>query len=120
MDRTDRNRRIDHVALPSADLVRSRAFHGAPVGWTFTGHGPAGIACDEARLGGGVAHVGRVTPAAGGAALIPVADDPEATRTALAGAGRAIVTGSPAIPGVRRFRFAAPGGRHARAVRSER
>ena len=119
MDRTDRDRRIDYVELPSADLARSRAFYGAAFGWRFTEYGPDYLAFDDGRLEGGFARSDAVSPAPGGALVILYADDLEAVRDAVEAAGGRIVTEPFAFPSGRRFHFADPDG-HELAVWSER
>ena len=116
---TDRDRRIDDVELPSADLQRSRRFYGEAFGWRFTEYGPDYLAFNDGRLDGGFARTDDVAPARGGALVIPYADDLEAMTGRVERAGGGILRPPYAFPGGRRFHFADPDG-HELAVWSER
>ena len=118
MDRIDRDRRIDYVEFPAADLARTRAFYAAAFGWTFTEYGPDYLAFSDGALDGGFARAPAVTPAPGGALVILYATDLEAARAAVVAAGGRIVTEPFDFPGGRRFHFADPDG-HELGVWSE-
>ena len=102
------DRRIDNIELAVSDIARSRAFYGKAFGWTFTDYGPDYCEFSDGRLTGGLAAVG--SPKPGCQLVILYADDLEATRTRLEGAGAKIIKPIYAFPGGRRFHFLDPDG----------
>lgn len=118
MTSDDRDRRIDYVELPSADLDRSRRFYGEAFGWRFTDYGPDYLAFDDGRLEGGFARSDRVAATRGGPLVILYAADLDAMAASIERAGGTILRPAYSFPGGRRFHFADPDG-HELAVWSE-
>ena len=103
-----KDRQIDYVEFNVGDIGRARTFYGQAFGWTFTDHGPDYCEFTDGRLTGGLAGVG--SPKPGCPLVILYADDLEATRTRLEGAGAKITKPIYAFPGGRRFHFVDPDG----------
>ena len=102
---------ISYIELAADDLEASTAFYGAAFGWTFNDYGPtyAGI-----RSASGDGEVGGLNTNSdggpGGALVLLVSDDVDASLAAVAAAGGRVVTPIEAYPGGRRFTFADPAG----------
>lgn len=102
---------IAYLELAADDLVASKAFYAAAFGWAFNDYGPtyAGI-----RAATGDGEVGGLNVAGeggdGGALVLIVSEDVEASLTAVEAAGGRVVTPIEAYPGGRRFTFTDPAG----------
>lgn len=102
---------ISYIELAADDLAASKAFYEAAFGWTFNDYGPtyAGI-----RATSGDGEVGGLNTSQdggpGGALVLVVSDDVDASLAAVEAAGGRLVTPIEAYPGGRRFTFADPTG----------
>lgn len=102
---------ISYIELAADDLEASTAFYRAAFGWTFNDYGPtyAGI-----RSASGDGEVGGLNTnnagGPGGALVLLVSDDVDASLAAVEAAGGRVVTPIEAYPGGRRFTFADPAG----------
>ena len=100
---------ISYIELAADDLAASKAFYEAAFGWRFNDYGPtyAGI-----RAVSGDGEVGGLNASsdggAGGALVLLVSDDVDASRASVEAAGGRVVTPIEAYPGGRRFTFADP------------
>ncbi len=102
---------ISYIELAADDLEASKTFYGAAFGWSFNDYGPdyAGIrsASGDGEVGGLNQH-GDGGP--GGALVLLVSDDVDASLSAVEAAGGRVVTPVESYPGGRRFTFADPAG----------
>lgn len=102
---------ISYIELAADDLAVSRAFYEAAFGWRFNDYGPtyAGI-----RAASGDGEVGGLNTdrdgGTGGALVLLVSDDVDASLASVEAAGGRVVTPIEAYPGGRRFTFADPAG----------
>ena len=105
---SDRDRHIDYIELPAADMDATKAFYGAAFGWMFTDYGPDYAAFQGAGIDGGFTTAAPAST--DGALVVLYADDLEATLATVEGAGAAITEPIFEFPGGRRFHFSDPGG----------
>lgn len=112
-----RDRRIDYIEIPVADVPAAKRFYTAAFEWAFTDYGPDYASFEDGRIGGGVTKVDRV--ARGGPLVVIFADDLEAMEARVREAGGTIVKPIFGFPGGRRFQFTDPSGNEL-AVWSER
>ncbi len=102
---------ISYIELAADDLATSRAFYEGAFGWEFNDYGPtyAGIrsASGDGEVGG-LNTNGSGGP--GGALVLIVSDDVDASLVSVEAAGGRVVTPIEAYPGGRRFTFADPAG----------
>ncbi|MGH3348975.1 MAG: VOC family protein [Nocardioides sp.] len=102
---------ISYIELAADDLAASKAFYAAAFGWQFNDYGPtyAGI-----RAASGDGEAGGLNTAneggPGGALVLVVSEDVDASLAAVEAAGGRVVTPVEAYPGGRRFTFADPAG----------
>ena len=102
---------ISYIELAADDLAASKAFYATAFGWQFNDYGPtyAGI-----RTASGDGEVGGLNTSneggPGGALVLLVSDDVDASLAAVEAAGGRVVTPVEAYPGGRRFMFADPAG----------
>jgi predicted enzyme related to lactoylglutathione lyase len=102
---------ISYIELAADDLEASKAFYASAFGWSFTDYGPtyAGI-----RSAAGDGEVGGLNTGndggPGGALVLLVSDDVDASLAAVEAAGGRVVTPIESYPGGRRFTFADPAG----------
>ena len=103
--------RIDYVEFAAADLEAVKRFYSGAFGWTFTDYGPDYTAFDDGRLNGGFQRAqGCSDSAHGGALVVLLAADLEATLAAVREHGGTIVRDIFTFPGGRRFHFTDPHG----------
>ena len=102
---------ISYIELAAGDLEASKAFYAAAFGWTFNDYGPeyAGIrsASGDGEVGGLNTHG---EGGAGGALVLLVSDDVDASLVSVQAAGGRVVEPLEPYPGGRRFTFADPAG----------
>lgn len=102
---------LSYVELAADDLAASKAFYAAAFGWTFADYGPtyAGI-----RAASGDGEVGGLNTGLdggpGGALVLVVSEDVDASLAAVEAAGGRVVEPLAGYPGGRRFTFADPAG----------
>lgn len=104
-------RAIDYVEMPSQDVVRSRAFFTALLGWKFTDYGPDYTSFEDGRIAGGFFKSDKVSRTADGATLVVIyAEKLEAARDDVLRLGATLTRDIFSFPGGRRFQFTEPGG----------
>ena len=99
---------IDYIELPALDLASMKRFYGEVFGWEFEDWGPDYMAFSNAGLEGGFARSDK-KPTRGGALVILLSDDLDATEKAVEKAGGKVVAHHE-FPGGKRFQFLDPGG----------
>ena len=102
---------ISYIELAADDLATSKAFYATAFGWEFNDYGPTYA---WIRTPSGDGEVGglnvRNQGGSGGALVLLVSDDVDASLAAVEAAGGRVVTPIEAYPGGRRFTFADPVG----------
>ena len=108
---TSTHHTIAYVEFVTPDLDAGRSFYAAAFGWQFNDYGPtyAGI-----RTADGTGEVGGLnthgTPGPGGALVLVVSEDLDASLASVEAAGGTVVEPPEGYPGGRRFTFADPFG----------
>lgn len=106
-----RDRRIDYLELPAADLAAVERFYAAVFGWTFVDYGDDYKAFNDGRLDGGFYRSELRSETANGAALIVFfSDDLLGCKRAVIEHGGRIGTAPFDFPGGARFHFFDPHG----------
>lgn len=103
--------RINYVELTVSDLAAAMDFYREAFGWEFNEYGPtyAGIIGEDGGEAGGLFKSEEARPV-GGPFVILFSEDLDASATAIAAAGGAIVEGPYAFPGGMRLHFTDPSG----------
>lgn len=107
----NRDRTIDYIELPAADIEAAKAFYKRVFHWTFTDYGDGYTAFTDGRLDGGFYQSTQCSRTSEGAALVVFyVQDLEAVQQQVVDAGGTIVKEIFSFPGGRRFQFADPNG----------
>ncbi len=104
----ERDDRIDYLEIKTRDLVASKEFFGALVGWAFTDFGDSYAAFNDGRLDGGF-EVGEPGP---GTLVVFYMDDLVAAKSRVLELGGQLTRDTFSFPGGHRFEFTDPGGAH--------
>ncbi len=104
-------RTIDYLEVPSTDVVQSRAFFTALLGWAFTDYGPEYTSFEDGRIAGGFfkSEVVSLT-SLGGSLPVIYAEALEQAKADAIRLGAKITRDIFNFPGGRRFQFTEPGG----------
>jgi hypothetical protein len=103
--------KLNYVEYPARDLVATKAFFAQAFNWEFEDYDPDYCAFSNQGLDGGFyASDACATAKEGGALLVLLSEDLEATQAKEEAAGGTIVQGIFHFPGGRRFHFTEPSG----------
>jgi predicted enzyme related to lactoylglutathione lyase len=106
-----RDRQIDYIELPAADLDHVKEFYGTVFGWRFQDYGPDYTAFHDGHLDGGFYRSDlRASVAAGSALVVLYAEDLEGALERVSQHGGRVLREIFSFPGGRRFHFQDPGG----------
>lgn len=108
MGQEEHDRRIDYLEFPATDIIATKRFYEAVVGWEFTDYGPDYTSFSDGRLSGGFTTGGKV--AANGPLVVLYATDLEAAKKRVESAGGEVTQQPYEFPGGRRFHFRDPNG----------
>ena len=104
-------RRINYLELPARDLDAVRSFYGSAFGWSFVEYGPDYLAFNDGAMDGGFYRADlESSTARGGALIVLLSDELEATRDHVLASGGRLLKDIFSFPGGRRFHFADPNG----------
>src|SRR3954462_10109385 len=82
----DKDRRIDYIEIPVADVAAAKTFYGEAFGWTFKDYGPDNASFhDNNGIGGGLR--GQANPKIGGALIVIYAANLNKLRDSILAAG---------------------------------
>jgi len=103
--------KLNYVEYPARDLVATKAFFAHAFNWVFEDYGPDYCAFSNQGLDGGF-YTSDVCSTAkeGGALLVLLSEDLEATQAKVEAAGGTVVRAIFDFPGGRRFHFTEPSG----------
>jgi len=103
--------KLNYVEYPARDLVATKAFFSQAFNWEFEDYGPDYCAFSNQGLDGGFYTADRCSTADnGGALLVLLSEDLEATQAKVEAAGGTVVRDIFDFPGGRRFHFTEPSG----------
>ena len=103
--------KIDYVEFPARDFSATKTFFQNVFEWTFTDYGDDYTAFSNAGVGGGFYKSENASITSnGGALIVLLSDDLEATQKKVEAAGGIIVKQIFSFPGGRRFQFTEPSG----------
>lgn len=106
-----RDKSINYIEIPTADLTKTKSFFGPVFGWIFTDYGPAYTAFDSQELQGGFYYSDTISLTDNGATLVVFYTSAlEACLEEIVAAGGKITKPIFSFPGGRRFHFCEPGG----------
>ncbi len=102
---------INYVEFPASDLAATKAFFSAAFNWQFTDYGPNYSSFDEQGIGGGFFRAPLCsTTNTGGALIVLLSNDLDASLQAVEQAGGVIIKEIFEFPGGKRFQFTEPSG----------
>jgi uncharacterized protein len=102
---------VSYVEFPAKDLEATKQFFSAAFGWSFVDYGPDYISFSNQGVDGGFFRSQQCSSTKnGGALIVLLSQDLEATEAKVKKAGGIICQGIFSFPGGRRFHFIEPSG----------
>jgi uncharacterized protein len=103
--------KINYVEFPAKDIEATKHFFGTAFGWSFVDYGPDYTSFSNQGIDGGFFRSEQAsTTKNGGALLVLLSDDLEASEIKVKAAGGIICQEIFSFPGGRRFHFIEPSG----------
>ena len=102
---------IDYLEFPAYDMAATKAFFKEVFGWHFEDYGPDYMAFSGGGLEGGFYRAELANKViSGGALMVFLSDDLEASKQRVVAGGGTIIKDTFEFPGGRRFEFSEPSG----------
>ena len=103
--------KINYIELPAKDIVATKTFFTAALGWSFVDYGPDYVSFQNAGIDGGFFKSDVHASTSNGSVLVVLySKDLEKTQAKIEKAGGTIIKPTFSFPGGRRFHFGDPNG----------